>query len=225
MAGTLDYVKICDSCPSGDGWGPSVTTETTLDGVPYAPFSKGDKLGRMADWTTEGKDRERGGRQQYNRNFRGVYNLRGILVDFSRQFLMLTHPAQTSKSTDPRTPSPLTLLPPRTNRPFPSSATSATLPSRDMDAVPSSPVVDAAPAAAPATTLAAAVLPVPASAKLVAARDTVATSVVDVVVAAAAAVASAGATTTSRLATATPASTSRPTGACWRRLTSTAWAS
>ncbi|OAA79567.1 eukaryotic translation initiation factor 3 [Akanthomyces lecanii RCEF 1005] len=70
MAGSLDYAKICGSCPSGDGWGPSVTTETTLDGVPYAPFSKGDKLGRMADWTTEGKDRDRGGRNQYNRTYR-----------------------------------------------------------------------------------------------------------------------------------------------------------
>ncbi|KAK3192756.1 hypothetical protein K4F52_001112 [Lecanicillium sp. MT-2017a] len=70
MADSIDYVRICESCPAGDGWGPSVTTETTLAGVPYAPFSKGDKLGRMADWTAEGKDRERGGRQQYNRNYR-----------------------------------------------------------------------------------------------------------------------------------------------------------
>ncbi|PHH74277.1 hypothetical protein CDD82_5018 [Ophiocordyceps australis] len=70
MATPLDYVQICDSCPPGDGWGPSVTTDMTLNGVPYAPFSKGDKLGRMADWTAEGKDRERGGRMQYNRNYR-----------------------------------------------------------------------------------------------------------------------------------------------------------
>ncbi|QUC17021.1 uncharacterized protein UV8b_01262 [Ustilaginoidea virens] len=69
MADSLDYLKICDSCPAGDGWGPSVTSETTLDGVPYAPFSKGDKLSRMADWTAEGKDRDRG-RNQYNRNYR-----------------------------------------------------------------------------------------------------------------------------------------------------------
>lgn len=73
MADSIDYVRICESCPAGDGWGPSVTTETTLAGVPYAPFSKGDKLGRMADWTAEGKDRERGGRQQYNRNYRGAW--------------------------------------------------------------------------------------------------------------------------------------------------------
>lgn len=72
MADALDYVKICESCPPGDGWGPSVTTDTTLNGVPYAPFSKGDKLGRMADWTAEGKDRERGGRMQYNRSYRGA---------------------------------------------------------------------------------------------------------------------------------------------------------
>jgi translation initiation factor 3 subunit D len=72
---SLDYVRICESCPAGDGWGPSVTTETTLDGVPYAPFSKGDKLGRMADWTAEGKDRERGGRMQFNRNYRGMSSL------------------------------------------------------------------------------------------------------------------------------------------------------
>ncbi|KAG5929346.1 hypothetical protein E4U42_006177 [Claviceps africana] len=69
MTDSIDYVNICESCPAGDGWGPPVTTETTLNGVPYAPFSKGDKLGRMADWTSEGKDRERG-RNQYNRNYR-----------------------------------------------------------------------------------------------------------------------------------------------------------
>jgi translation initiation factor 3 subunit D len=54
-----------------DEWGPEVSSVTTLDGVPYAPYSKSDKLGRMADWTQEGKEgRDRGGRQ-YGRNFRG----------------------------------------------------------------------------------------------------------------------------------------------------------
>lgn len=80
MAESLDYVKICESCPPGDGWGPSVTSEITLDGVPYAPFSKGDKLGRMADWTAEGKDRERGGRLQYSRQYRGMVAL--LILDF-----------------------------------------------------------------------------------------------------------------------------------------------
>lgn len=53
-----------------DEWGPEITTATTLNGIPYAPYSKGDKLGRMADWTQEGKEgRDRG--QRYGRNFRG----------------------------------------------------------------------------------------------------------------------------------------------------------
>lgn len=64
--------QIIAALPDGDGWGPPVTTESTLNGVPYAPFSKGDKLGRMADWTVDGKDGGgRGGRQQYNRYNRG----------------------------------------------------------------------------------------------------------------------------------------------------------
>ncbi|KAF1346664.1 eukaryotic translation initiation factor 3 subunit D [Delphinella strobiligena] len=63
----LDLVQ---ALPATDSWGPPVTTETIRDGVPYAPFSKGDKLGRMADWTADGKNQERGGRQQYNRNYR-----------------------------------------------------------------------------------------------------------------------------------------------------------
>jgi translation initiation factor 3 subunit D len=66
---------IIAALPSEDSWGPPTSTETTLNGVPYAPYSKGDKLGRMADWTTEGKDGRdgRGGRQQYNRNYRGMF--------------------------------------------------------------------------------------------------------------------------------------------------------
>lgn len=73
---------LISALPDGDGWGPAITTETTLDGVPYAPFSKGDKLGRMADWTTEGKDGRdgRGGRQQYNRNYRGALLLPSQLL-------------------------------------------------------------------------------------------------------------------------------------------------
>ncbi|KZM24484.1 translation initiation factor [Ascochyta rabiei] len=66
-ASLLDLVS---ALPSTEGWGPSVSEETMLDGIPFAPYSKADKLGRMADWT-DGKDRDRGGRQQYgNRNYR-----------------------------------------------------------------------------------------------------------------------------------------------------------
>lgn len=69
----ISLADIVSALPVEDGWGPSTSTESTLDGVPYAPYSKGDKLGRMADWTSEGKDGRdgRGGRQQYNRNYRG----------------------------------------------------------------------------------------------------------------------------------------------------------
>jgi len=67
----FDLESIIDSLPTQDTWGPPTTTETTLNGIPYAPFSKGDKLGRMADWTTD-KDRDggRGGRQQYQQRYR-----------------------------------------------------------------------------------------------------------------------------------------------------------
>jgi len=65
---------LVSALPSDESWGPPTSTDTTLEGVPYAPYSKGDKLGRMADWTSEGKDGRdgRGGRQQYNRNYRGT---------------------------------------------------------------------------------------------------------------------------------------------------------
>ncbi|KAK4189025.1 eukaryotic translation initiation factor 3-like protein [Podospora australis] len=69
--GTSPLLDMINALPEPNGtWGPPITTETLLNGVPYAPFSKSDKLGRMADWT-DSKDRDgRGGRQQYNRNFR-----------------------------------------------------------------------------------------------------------------------------------------------------------
>ncbi|KAL2266636.1 hypothetical protein VTJ83DRAFT_5988 [Remersonia thermophila] len=64
-------VDLINSLPEPDTtWGPSVTTETTLNGVPYAPFSKSDKLGRMADWSDAKDGRDGRGRQQYNRNYR-----------------------------------------------------------------------------------------------------------------------------------------------------------
>ncbi|KAK0613010.1 eukaryotic translation initiation factor 3 subunit D [Bombardia bombarda] len=71
--GTSSLIDLIESLPDlGATWGPAVTTETMLNGVPYAPYSKGDKLGRMADWTADLKDGRdgRGGRQQYNRNYR-----------------------------------------------------------------------------------------------------------------------------------------------------------
>ena len=66
----ISLESIVAALPKMDGWGPPTSTETALNDVPYAPFSKADKLGRMADWT-EGKDRDRPGRTQYTRNYRG----------------------------------------------------------------------------------------------------------------------------------------------------------
>ncbi|KAI9740395.1 MAG: hypothetical protein M1834_004975 [Cirrosporium novae-zelandiae] len=68
----ISLLDLVSSLPSDDSWGPAATNEHTLNGVPYAPYSKGDKLGRMADWTSEGKDGRDGGRgrQQYNRGYR-----------------------------------------------------------------------------------------------------------------------------------------------------------
>lgn len=70
----ISLSDIIASLPDGDSWGPPNSEETALNGVPYAHYSKGDKLGRMADWTTEGKEGRdgRGGRQQFNRNYRGM---------------------------------------------------------------------------------------------------------------------------------------------------------
>lgn len=67
------FRDLLAALPTDPSWGPPTSTETTLDGVPYAPYSKGDKLGRMADWTTEGKDRDRPNRQQYGNRFRGTH--------------------------------------------------------------------------------------------------------------------------------------------------------
>ena len=85
MAAFESLRDLVNSLPSTDSaWGPPTTSETTLDGVPYAPFSKGDKLGRMADWTSEGKDSARGGRQQYQQRYRDqIYGAGGLQTVFN----------------------------------------------------------------------------------------------------------------------------------------------
>ena len=37
---------------NADGWGP-VSTPRELEGMPYAPYSKSDKIGRNADWNIQ----------------------------------------------------------------------------------------------------------------------------------------------------------------------------
>ena len=233
MTETLDYVKVCESCPSGDGWGPAVTTETTLNGVPYAPFSKGDKLGRMADWTSEGKDRDRG-RNQYNRNYRGSFKScerrpahRLLCNQMGMCVVAMDEEAdnlrQTSRPMAPATPSPSAHPLPRTSRVSLWSATPGTRPNRDTDEVLSlraavaSVAVDEAMLAEDDSN---------SNVPPVAAGDTAAMTVaVAPTQAAVVVVASAGRTTTSLRATVTPALPSRLTGSCWRRLTLTAWLS
>lgn len=38
---------------NSDGWGPTAVPEDLKD-VPYAPFGKGDKLGRVSDFSAQG---------------------------------------------------------------------------------------------------------------------------------------------------------------------------
>ncbi|KAJ5926205.1 hypothetical protein N7516_007978 [Penicillium verrucosum] len=66
---STSLADLVATLPSDDTWGPSTSADNMLSGVPYAPFSKGDKLGRMADWTAETKERQNQ-RPQYNRGFR-----------------------------------------------------------------------------------------------------------------------------------------------------------
>lgn len=122
---------LVQALPATDSWGPPVTTDTLRDGLPYAPFSKGDKLGRMADWTAEGKDREgRGGRQQYGRNFRGEEDLKraegtaGLTSHYKQISPMapaqVSKPLSTSKESARKPASPLS-----TTRALPLAALSA----------------------------------------------------------------------------------------------------
>jgi len=62
-----------------DSWGPgeSWQLEGSLKDVPFAPFSKSDKLGRAADWTTENKEKDSRSRTGYNRNYRDQYQVYG----------------------------------------------------------------------------------------------------------------------------------------------------
>jgi translation initiation factor 3 subunit D len=47
-----------------DGWGPSVGSFSQFKSIPYAPFSKSEKLGRVSDWTGQGNIRSTGRSRQ-----------------------------------------------------------------------------------------------------------------------------------------------------------------
>jgi len=69
---------------SKSGWGP-VGLSAQFRDIPYAPYSKADKLGRIADWSapegTQGKD-QRGGAADQRGNRPGFRNFRDNYVPF-----------------------------------------------------------------------------------------------------------------------------------------------
>ncbi|KAG0012799.1 hypothetical protein BGZ81_001381 [Podila clonocystis] len=69
---------------SKSGWGP-VGLSAQFRDIPYAPYSKADKLGRIADWSapegTQGKD-QRGGAVDQRGNRPGFRNFRDNYVPF-----------------------------------------------------------------------------------------------------------------------------------------------
>eukprot|EP00955_Chlamydomonas_euryale_P007280 77239-Chlamydomonas_euryale.AAC.1 len=71
---------ICRACRSAvednnDGWGPSAVPERLKD-VPFAPFSKGDKIGRAADWNASAYQKYPG--EQWRRGGLAVAAASGI---------------------------------------------------------------------------------------------------------------------------------------------------
>ena len=230
----VSLTDIIAALPSEDSWGPPTSTETTLNGVPYAPYSKGDKLGRMADWTTEGKDGRdgRGGRQQYNRNYRGLIFCLNILphichiqawVNYAGRGNLLISEKQINKSTVPVHPPYSLYNSPKMNLPSPLSAILATRRRQDLAGVEHSREggVNVADAAIPE-------VDVDSFREL---EDEEASKVTTTMISEEAAEVRvvdgdlAGRITTSHSATAMRLLTSSLTGRCWRRLTSTAWLS
>ncbi|CAB4397368.1 unnamed protein product [Rhizophagus irregularis] len=72
--------KLPEIIDNDNGWGPSpVMLPEKFRDIPYAPYSKADKLGRIADWSTpEQREKESSGRQRTNyRNYRDQYTAFG----------------------------------------------------------------------------------------------------------------------------------------------------
>lgn len=45
---------------NGEGWGPASYDDNADNGIPFAPFNKNDRLGRISDWTQQGQNNRRG---------------------------------------------------------------------------------------------------------------------------------------------------------------------
>jgi translation initiation factor 3 subunit D len=75
----LQAPKLPTLSRTSDSWGPpgQIPTELRFNEVPYAPFSKGDKLGKVADWAADAKDNKDQKRQQHGRGFRDPYHAYG----------------------------------------------------------------------------------------------------------------------------------------------------
>lgn len=89
--------KLPEIIDNDNGWGPSpVMLPEKFRDIPYAPYSKADKLGRIADWSTpEQREKESSGRQRTNyRNYRGIIlfiiisilsNLRQLTISYTNR--------------------------------------------------------------------------------------------------------------------------------------------
>ncbi len=51
--------QVPDVQDNPDGWGPS-SEPASLTDIPFAPFGKGDKVGRAADWTQSAYNKYQG---------------------------------------------------------------------------------------------------------------------------------------------------------------------
>jgi translation initiation factor 3 subunit D len=85
-----------------DGWGPSASDiPEKFQDLPYAPFSKSDKLGRCADWTGQQQYAARGTRYSQQPVVSTVFNY--YHVDEDESFTMVdTRPVPKPKSYYPR---------------------------------------------------------------------------------------------------------------------------
>lgn len=59
LVGKMLPYAVPDIQDNPDGWGPCTVPEHLKD-LPFAPFSKSDKLGRAADWTQQAYQKYQG---------------------------------------------------------------------------------------------------------------------------------------------------------------------
>lgn len=67
-----------------NGWGPSELPEQFRD-MPYQPFSKGDRLGKVSDWTSAAFQDKKYASKYANDVFAGVFRLKEVETWFSKK--------------------------------------------------------------------------------------------------------------------------------------------